>query len=235
MKELFDAIARQDVESVRKLTQSTGFKPDATEDHGAGYMFIAAGTGNVEIGQILKEAGVQISLNDRDGLRLDILDYAKEHPQFLEFLRQNGIDLGRIEKFMGKTITLIGSCAFRGLADTVEYLLNAGVKPTEDDIKTAKDMLEYVGGRPSAKKDPATELLVNVAYEAIQGVPISKAREAVRPFERIVSLLEKAVAIKGIEGDGIAIGLGNVDPKFRNGANTKSAEPNGSKKAFAKN
>lgn len=216
MKKLFGAIERQDVGEVKKLVDRDDFNPHATEKHGAGYMFMAAHAGNVEIGQILRDAGVPISLEEIDGLQLDVLDYGRKHPNFLAFLAENGIDLGRVKPREGRKGTIIRTCALEGLVDTVEFLVNHGVMPTEDDVKYARSMLNYMSGGVST---PISSL-VEAAVVAAGGLTKEEHQKTLEPYERIVDVLEN-VPVREQNAADTTIPLKDVDPKFRKGPKGK--------------
>jgi ankyrin repeat protein len=212
MEELFEAISNQNVELVRELTKRTDFDPHAKNHRSAGYMHIAAGVGNVEIGQILKHAGVPINL-ETDAMGLDILYCGLKHPAFLAFLTESDIDLGRTESKNGKVITLISCCVAEGLADTVEFLLNAGVVPTEDDVRHARATFVYMF---NGYMTPGSS--VKSVGDFLGGLTRKQAQNKIRPYERIVDLLESIERRTPSVDAGIP--LKDVDPKFKRGPGT---------------
>lgn len=210
-----EAIIMDEPEKVREYVQLPGFDPHETLSEGVTMMHIAASSGSVEIGKILRDAGVP--LNEVDGAGTDVLSYAKRHIQFLEFLSESGVDLKRDVSPRGRGCTLLRECVVGGLAETVQYLIGKGLIPSEDDVKFAKNYVESCFALP---KSDLVELLCVIA-----DLPAKDETMAQRvPYMRIVKLFEDARASQGL-----AIGLKDADSKFTRGPRPETPQNPGAK------
>ena len=203
--ELFSAIGAGDVEQVGRLSKKADVNAGRADEPTVKPIMAAAWTGKVAIGRLLRDAGAD--LNATDKANNDVLSYAIEHPQFILFLEENGLDIHRMRNgatFIGECITT-GLTIDGGLADTVAFLVGRGVRPMAEEVEFVKKLSE------PADISPKAQFLMAVA-----DFPEQKRQGVFRPYARMAALLE-SVPVRDHVDRGTITSLADVTGKLKRG------------------